>query len=96
MLEGASTFAFVASRRHQTDVQGMASFPFTVYASSSGWGGVECADEAEARAEFWAPLWPRQRAIPRLKPCSEKGVSLHRDEWPEMVLILRGQFQLWV
>lgn len=73
MLEGASTFASVASRRHQSNVQGMASFPFTVYASSAGWGGIECADEAEARAEFWAPLWPRPARFAEIKALFGEG-----------------------
>ena len=73
MLEGASTFASVASRRHQSNVQGMASFPFTVYASGSGWGGIECADEAEARAEFWAPLWPRPARYTEIKALFGEG-----------------------
>lgn len=73
MLEGASTFASVASRRHQSNVQGMASFPFTVYASSAGWGGIECADEAEARAEFWAPLWPRPARYAEIKALFGEG-----------------------
>ena len=73
MLEGASTFASVASRRHQSNVQGMASFPFTVYASSAGWGGIECTDEAEARAEFWAPLWPRPARYAEIKALFSEG-----------------------
>ena len=73
MLEGASTFASVASRRHQSNVQGMASFPFTVYASSVGWGGIEYADEAEARAEFWAPLWPRPARYTEIKALFGEG-----------------------
>ena len=59
MLEGASTFACAATRRYQSNAMAMASFPFTVAASGAGWGGIEAADESEARAEFWAPLWTR-------------------------------------
>ena len=73
MLEGASTFASVASRRHQSNVQGMASFPFTVYASSTGWGGIDCTDEAEARAEFWAPLWSRPARYAEIKALFGEG-----------------------
>ena len=28
-------------------------------AIGAGWGGVEAADENDARAEFWAPIWTR-------------------------------------
>ena len=59
MLEGAATFACAATRRYQSNAMARASFPFTVAASGAGWGGIEAADESEARAEFWAPLWTR-------------------------------------
>ena len=66
MLEGATSFAGAATRRHQsalntpgTTTRSGASFPFTVRAVGAGWGGVEAADENDARAEFWAPIWRR-------------------------------------
>ena len=65
MLEGAVAFAGAAARRHQGMAESrasfpFASFPFTVHAVGAGWGGVEAADENDARAaEFWAPLWRR-------------------------------------
>ena len=68
MLEGAAAFAGAATRRHQhapggatagTTTRSGASFPFTVRAVGAGWGGVEAADENDARAEFWAPIWMR-------------------------------------
>ena len=59
MLEGAISFAGAATRRHQGAVESGASFPFTVRSVGAGWGGVEAADENDARAEFWAPLWQR-------------------------------------
>ncbi len=59
MLEGAAMFAGAATRRHQSNAKTQASFPFTVAASGTGWGGIEAVDESEARAEFWAPLWRR-------------------------------------
>ena len=59
MLEGAAAFAGAASRRHQSVAGSGASFPFTVRAVGAGWGGIGSADENDARAEFWAPLWTR-------------------------------------
>ena len=68
MLEGATAFAGAATRRHQSASGGNtsgattrsgASFPFTVRPVGAGWGGVETADENDARAEFWAPIWTR-------------------------------------
>ena len=66
--KGATAFAGAATRRHQTALgsspsaattRSGASFPFTVRAVGAGWGGVEAADENDARAEFWAPIWTR-------------------------------------
>ena len=59
MLEGAIAFAGAATRRHQGVMESGASFPFTVRPVGAGWGGVDAADENDARAEFWAPLWQR-------------------------------------
>ena len=67
MLEGTAAFAGAATRRHESVGSGRstattrsgASFPFTVRTVGAGWGGVEAADENDARAEFWAPLWMR-------------------------------------
>ena len=59
MLEGAIAFAGAATRRHQGVMESGASFPFTVRSVGAGWGGVNAADENDARAEFWAPLWQR-------------------------------------
>ena len=68
MLEGATAFSGAATRRHQSASGGNASgattrsgasFPFTVRPVGAGWGGVETADENDARAEFWAPIWTR-------------------------------------
>ena len=68
MLEGATAFAGAATRRHQSasgasasgaTTRSGASFPFTVRPVGAGWGGVEAADENDARAEFWAPIWTR-------------------------------------
>ena len=59
MLEGAIAFAGAATRRHQGVMESGASFPFTVRMVGAGAGGVAAADEKDARAEFWAPLWRR-------------------------------------
>lgn len=59
MLEGSVSFAGAATRRHERQRGVSGSFPFTVRATSAGVGAVEVADEDDARAEFWAPLWLR-------------------------------------
>ncbi len=61
MFEGAVSFAGAATRRHQNGLEfqpgSRSSFPFTVSAAGSGWGGLGMDDEAgtNARGEFWAP-----------------------------------------
>ena len=59
MLEGGAAFAGAATRRYQSVARPGSSFPFTVRAVGAGWGGLGAADENDARAEFWAPLWRR-------------------------------------
>ena len=80
MLEGAATFASIASRRHQSNVQKGASFPFTVDVSSAGWGGIECIDEVEARAEFWAPLWSRPARFTEIKALFGEGRAVTQGQ----------------
>lgn len=60
-LEGSLAFAGAATRRHEGARRAVGSFPFTVRATGAGSGVVQAADEDDARAEFWAPLW-RTRA----------------------------------
>ena len=73
MLEGAATFASSATRRYQTNAFARASFPFTVGVSGAGWGGVEAADESDARAEFWAPLWTRPTRFAEIEALFGEG-----------------------
>ncbi|MCY3629569.1 MAG: type I-U CRISPR-associated protein Csx17 [Bacteroidota bacterium] len=76
MLEGASAFASVASRRHQSNVEVEASFPFTVDTSGAGWGGIEATDIAGARAEFWAPLWHNPARYAEIKALFGEGRAI--------------------
>ena len=73
MLEGAATFASTTTRRYQTNAVARASFPFTVGVSGAGWGGVEAADESDARAEFWAPLWTRPTRFREIRALFGEG-----------------------
>lgn len=73
MLTGATTFACAAARRHQSNSVRSASFPFTVRMSGAGWGGVEAADESDARAEFWAPLWIRPAGFSEIEALFGEG-----------------------
>ena len=73
-LEGAVAFASAATRRHPGAPESGASFPFTVRQMvGAGWGGVEAADEDNARAEFWAPLWRRPARFVEVKALFSEG-----------------------
>lgn len=82
MLEGTAAFAGAATQRHQSALgsstsgattRSGASFPFTVRAVGAGWGGVEAADENDARAEFWAPLWTRPARVLEIESLLGEG-----------------------
>lgn len=77
LLEGAVSFAGAATRRHQSELEirsgSRASFPFTVDAVGVGWGGIGTADEENARAEFWAPLWERPAKFGELETLFSEG-----------------------
>jgi len=79
MFEGAVSFAGAATRRHQNGLEfqpgSRASFPFTVSAAGSGWGGLGMDDEAgtNARGEFWAPLWRRPAKFCELEVLFSEG-----------------------
>ena len=72
-LEGAIMFAGAATRRHQGSPELGASFPFTVRPTGAGWGGVSDADEENARAEFWAPLWDQPAGQRELEAFLKEG-----------------------
>jgi len=79
MFEGAVSFAGAATRRHQNGLEfqpgSRSSFPFTVSAAGSGWGGLGMDDEAgtNARGEFWAPLWQRPAKFCELEVLFSEG-----------------------
>ena len=73
-LEGVVAFAGAATRRYPGALESGASFPFTVREMvGAGWGGVEATDEDDARAEFWAPLWPRPARFVEIKALFSEG-----------------------
>ena len=78
MLEGTTTFAGAATRRHQSQSASGASFPFTVRAVGAGWGGVAATDENDARAEFWAPLWSHAATFGEINALFAEGRAVLR------------------
>lgn len=73
MLEGATAFSGAVTRRHQSVTRSGASFPFTVRTTGAGWGGIDDADENDARAEFWAPLWQRPARYSEINTLLSEG-----------------------
>lgn len=59
MLEGALPFAAAASRRLGSNDPGVLGYPFTVRTVTAANGGSSTAEEGQARAEMWLPLWDR-------------------------------------
>jgi CRISPR-associated protein Csx17 len=72
-LEGTLLFAAVATKRLEVASGGALAFPFTVRAVGSGAGGVALADEANARAETWFPLWDTPASLRELQAILTEG-----------------------
>ncbi len=62
-VEGALVFAAAAARRHAQDRAAAFAYPFTTRTVGAGSGATAFTDEADARAEFWAPLWSRATGL---------------------------------
>ncbi|HEY8056168.1 MAG TPA: type I-U CRISPR-associated protein Csx17 [Terriglobales bacterium] len=72
-LEGTMLFAAAAARRYGQDSPGVLSYPFTTLAVGTGSGATAFADEADARAELWAPLWSRPAGFAELSQLFSEG-----------------------
>ena len=79
MLEGALLFAATATKRLEGAGAGSLSYPFTVRVTGAGSGGAALGDEANARHEFWAPLWDAPVGLGELQGVLAEGrVTLNR------------------
>ena len=79
MLEGALLFVTATSRRLESNQQATLAYPFTVYASSGGSGGMAQPDAGSSRGEIWMPLWPNPVKIDELRALLAEGrVTLGR------------------
>jgi len=58
-IEGSPVWASGVVRRQGISTSGLLSSPFTVRARSVGYGSSAEGEQANARAEIWAPLWDR-------------------------------------
>ena len=72
-VEGALVFASAAVRRNAQDRADAFSFPFTTRTVGAGTGAAVFADEADSRAEFWAPLWLRAAGIDEVLHLMSEG-----------------------
>lgn len=80
MLEGALLFATRAARRLEGETPGHLSFPFTVRATGAGSGNTDLADEGDARAETWMPVWRRPATMEEVRTVLGEGrVSVGRQ-----------------
>jgi CRISPR-associated protein Csx17 len=79
MLEGAVLFAARPARRLEGRMSGHLAFPFTVRATGAGTGNAAQADESDARAETWMPLWSRATSLSEVRALLGEGrVSVGR------------------
>lgn len=73
MLEGALLFAAAATRRLESAEPGMLSYPFTVRSVGAGNGSMGTADEGQARAEIWLPVWDSPSSATEIKRLLAEG-----------------------
>lgn len=72
MLEGAVVFSAGLSRRCDAGARAQAAAPFTVRASSIGYGSGALAEQS-ARGEQWMPIWAQPITYPELKATIAEG-----------------------
>src|SRR5262249_43141207 len=72
-VEGALVFAAAAVRRNPQDRVTSLSYPFTTRTVGAGSGAAAFGDEADSRAEFWAPLWSRAAGVGELLHLMSEG-----------------------
>ena len=72
-LEGALLFAAAAVRRLEGAESGALSYPFCVRQASVGYASASAADETDARAEMWLPLWARPTGLAELRAVLSEG-----------------------
>ncbi|MBD2180604.1 type I-U CRISPR-associated protein Csx17 [Planktothrix sp. FACHB-1355] len=70
-MEGIMLFASGATRRYEKSERGRFVYPFTVNASSIGYGSA--SDSDVARAEFWVPLWSQPTGLRELQILFSEG-----------------------
>jgi CRISPR-associated protein Csx17 len=74
MLEGSLLLATGATRRLESASQATLSYPFMVYASGGGSGGLGANDaQGKSRGEIWLPLWNRRAGLQELHALFSEG-----------------------
>jgi CRISPR-associated protein Csx17 len=71
MLEGIMLFTSGITRRYEKSELGDFAYPFTVRASTVGYGSATAEDEA--RAELWIPLWSAPTGLGELQTLFSEG-----------------------
>ncbi len=74
MIEGALMLGATAVRRFDASgVRGRAAYPFTVGATSTGYGSADTTDETNSRGELWLPLWEQPVGARQLRTLMGEG-----------------------
>jgi len=72
-MEGALVWASNIVRRQSLGIDTVLSSPFTVQTRGVGYGSATENDDANARAEIWAPLWNRPATYHEIKAFFGEG-----------------------
>lgn len=73
MIEGSILLAANTARRVESRGKGVLAYPFTVRSTGAGSGGTAPADEGQARAESWMPLWSRAASLAEVRHILSEG-----------------------
>ncbi|MGH8875093.1 MAG: type I-G CRISPR-associated protein Cas8g1/Csx17, partial [Acidimicrobiia bacterium] len=76
LIEGALVFTSGVARRFGFNQQGLAALPFTVRATSAGYGSS--AGDESTKGEVWAPVWRRPTGLTEIGQLITEGRATWR------------------
>lgn len=73
MMEGTLLFSAAAARKLESAEPGQLIYPFCVRQAGVGYASASLADESDARAEMWMPLWSASTSLAELRAVFSEG-----------------------
>ena len=73
MIEGTLLFSAAAVRKLESAEPGQLVYPFCVRQAGVGYASASLADENDARAEMWMPLWSNPATLAELTAIFSEG-----------------------